>query len=75
MKTAVGEVVILKQVRVTKGSHEPIMYKVVTENFKGDQYNNPEVTGRFIEVEVMRNFRVSKKEEFSIEELDPTNEA
>jgi len=71
MSTAVEKVLILKCVQVTKGAHEATMYKDVTEHFVGDRYNNPETIGRFIEVEVMRNFRVSKKEEFTIEELDP----
>ena len=71
MKTAVEKVLILKLVQVNKGAHESTMYKDVTESFDGRKYNNPEVEGRFLEVEVMRNFLVSKKEEFVIEELDP----
>ncbi len=71
MQTKTGGVIILKLVKADTGSHQPITYKVVTEHFDGRKYNNPVLEGTFIEVEIMRNFRVRKQEKFLVEELDP----
>lgn len=71
MQTKAGDVLILKLVEAHTSHHETVLYKVETENFEGDNYNRPVIEGTFIEVEVMRNFRVTKKSEYLTEELDP----
>lgn len=70
MQTRVGEVLILRLVEARSSNHETVLYKVESENFEGKKYNNPVISGRFIEVEIMRNFRVSEKKSLQIEELD-----
>lgn len=71
MQTRVGEVLILKLVEAHSSNHETVLYKVESENFEGERYNNPVIEGTFLEVEIMRNFRVTKKSEYQTEELDP----
>ncbi len=71
MKTEVGDVLILKLVNAESGSQETVLYKEESANFKGDKYNMPVIEGTFIEVEVMRNFRVKKSTTFDIQEMDP----
>lgn len=74
MQTKTGDVLILKLVEARNSPNETVLYKVETENFKGDKYSKPVIEGTFIEVEVMRNFRVTKKSEYLTEELDPKPE-
>lgn len=69
MHSNVGKVLIFKQIDVG-GVEEGTGWRDVTDEFEGASYNQPRITGRFIEVEVIRNFRVTETRELSLEELD-----
>lgn len=69
--TKVGSVLILRRIPITLGETPSyVQYENVTSEFQGDNYNSPSLEGTFIEVEVMRNFRVASKSELTIDELD-----
>jgi hypothetical protein len=72
MATKLGNVLILKVMRDLEGDdvHTGVRYRDVTEDFKGSRYERPVLEGRFIEVEVMRNFRVTESKKMHVEELD-----
>lgn len=64
MKRTVGEKFMLREIE-PKGRLE-----IYEENFPGSDKKKPKASGRYIEVQVKRNFRVNRTEVFEIEELD-----
>lgn len=64
MKRTVGEKLTLREIS-PKGRFE-----IYEENFPGADRGEPGVSGRFIEVQVIRNFRIIETKNFAVEELD-----
>jgi len=71
MKRHVGETLILRELEDYPQKIDYSVYEIVENRMiKPDFSTVPIVTGRFIEVEVKRNFRVNEVSTLEIQELD-----
>ncbi len=68
MKRFVGEALVMRELG-QPGPHGD-RYEVFEERYIGADPKKPKLPGRYIEVKVVRNFRVDQVVDYKIEELD-----